>query len=144
MKLGRIIISLLTLLTVLAMLFSCRIGGDDGAKYTTLAAVDEWFTFRIDYYYASAREDVRIKYYVNDELVLCSNNYPRSNLKYDHDSNAETADVYYEAPETLDRAFRLRTNSSFTNATIQIDNYTFSKIVKECADDALTYTTQDP
>ncbi|MBQ8584051.1 MAG: polysaccharide deacetylase family protein [Clostridia bacterium] len=31
MKLGRIIISLLTLLTVLAMLFSCRIGGDGGA-----------------------------------------------------------------------------------------------------------------
>ncbi len=114
---------------------------DDGEKYTTLANTGEWFTFRVEYYFTGNREDVRLKYYVNNELVLCTNNYFWSNVIEVTDDGVE--DTYYAPLTSVDRAMRFLITSSATAGSLKFDNYSFDLVNKVCADDPLTYVTQD-
>ena len=114
---------------------------DDGAKATVIGTAGEWFNFRLEYYYEGSRENVRLKYYINNELVLCTNNYFWSNVIEVTDDGIE--DTYYAPLTTVDRAMRVTTSSSCTTGVFKFDNYSFYNAKRVCADDPLTYVTQD-
>lgn len=88
-------------------------------------AVGEWFKIKVEYFYANA-DEVRIKLYVNDELISVSDNfYDRDGDKLDGgnptpDSRFEGADFfvysYYDAKILLDNLKCYKKNEQYIPA----------------------------
>ena len=96
---------------------------NDGAqvKYAPEGGFKEWFTLRIEIY-EGARNEMRIKIYVNDTLLYVTNNFYNSHASDDH------------APLDLVKRARILALSN-CEATMYIDNASLVKTVKACEED---------
>jgi len=94
---------------------------------------DSWFNLRVEYYEGD-RGSVRTKVYVDKELVFVSDMF----------MNNGSCGCSAHGPSVLPAAvgntvkIRIRNDYSAYSGTLYIDNVKLERIVKECADDAIT------
>ncbi len=89
---------------------------------------DEWYNLRIEYYNGT-RDTVRIKVYIDGELVLVSNNFWGSEIDKATPQSSITRVRFYAY--------------ATTEATLSLDNTSLYQTIKDCADDPLT-EPEDP
>ncbi len=94
---------------------------------------DNWFNFRLEYYEGD-RNTVRTKVYIKNELVFVSDMF-MSNGNCGCSSHGPSV-----TPATVSDTVKIRIRNDYSaySGTLYIDNVKLEKIVKECADDAVT------
>ena len=94
---------------------------------------DGWFNLRVEYYEGD-RDSVRTKIYVDGDLVMVTDMFMKNkncgcSTHGASQSPASASDI---------TKIRIRNEYGAFSGTLYIDNIKFERIVKECADDAVT------
>ena len=94
---------------------------------------DDWFNLRVEYYEGD-RDSVRTKVYVDGDLVMVTDMFMKNkncgcSTHGASQSPASASDI---------TKIRIRNEYGAFSGTLYIDNIKFERIVKECADDAVT------